>query len=139
MVGRLVEEQQLRLAEKYLCQLHTHLPAVAELIHGTGHVLMVEAETHEDLLRLAFYGMSAYECQPLVECAHTLTKLLVAITFIISALRELILQLGQFFLNLMIFLECRHRLFEDCLFGIYVLFLWEVAYCDVIRHHNVTV
>ena len=54
---------------------------------------MVEAEANKNLLRLTFNGMAANESQALVQGAHLLAKLLIAIAFIISALSELILQL----------------------------------------------
>ena len=77
MVGRFVEEQQLRFTEKYLSEFHAHLPSVAELSHRTLHVVVFETETNEDLLSLAFYGMTAHERQTLVEMTHLLAETLI--------------------------------------------------------------
>ena len=139
MVGRLVEKQQFRLAEQDFRQFHAHLPAVAELVHLTQHVFMVETQSDEDTFGLAFCRMTSDEGETLVESTHPFTEFLIAIAFIISALREFILQLSQFFLNLMILLECRHRLLKNRLRGMDVLFLRQVADSDVIRHNHVAV
>ena len=50
MVGRLVEQQQVRLAEQEPRQRHAHRPAAAERVHRALEVGHLEAEPHEDRL-----------------------------------------------------------------------------------------
>ena len=50
VVGRLVEEEEVGLAQEELGQFDAHLPAAAELGHGAGEVAMAESESEEHLL-----------------------------------------------------------------------------------------
>ena len=54
VVGRLVEQQQVRLAQQQLGQRDAHLPAARKLVGGAGHVRLVEAQAEEHAVRLAF-------------------------------------------------------------------------------------
>ena len=54
VVGRLVEQQQVRLAQEQLGQRDAHLPAARELVGGARHVRLVEAQAEEHAVRLAF-------------------------------------------------------------------------------------
>ena len=83
--------------------------------------------------------MSAYQGQTFVESAHLLAKFLIAFALIIGTLREFILQLGQMFLNLMVLFESRHSFVEHGFGGMYILFLRQVAYGNIVRHHHVAV
>ena len=54
VVGRLVEQQQVRLAQQQLGQRDAHLPAARELVGGARHVRLVKAQAEKHAVRLAF-------------------------------------------------------------------------------------
>ncbi len=54
MVGRLVQQQQVRLLRQQPGQVRPHHPAAAHLARGPVEILVAEAEAGEDLAGLGF-------------------------------------------------------------------------------------
>jgi hypothetical protein len=66
MVGRLVQQQQVRLLRQQTGQVRAHHPAAAHLARGPVGILFAEAEAGEDLLGLGFETIAAQFIEPVV-------------------------------------------------------------------------
>ena len=66
MVGRLVQQQQVRLLRQQPRQVRAHDPAAAHLARGPVEILFAEAQAGEDLLGLGFEPVAAQLVEPVV-------------------------------------------------------------------------
>ena len=72
VVGRFVQQQQVRLGEQRGGQGHPHAPPARELRHRAGEVIVREAEAGENFRRPARRAVGADFRQPTVDVAHPL-------------------------------------------------------------------
>ena len=61
MVGRLVEQQEVGVAQQQFSQLHAHLPSTAEHCHRAAEVAVLEAQAQQHLLSLLLPACTAEE------------------------------------------------------------------------------
>ena len=88
VVGRLVEQKQIRLHEQKLGQLHAHLPTATEFAHLAGHVGHFEPQTLQDPVGLFLGACSPNGVQTFVGVAEFLDELGVAVAFVVGALSD---------------------------------------------------
>ena len=74
MVGRLVQQQQVRLLRQQPGQVRPHHPAAAHLARGPVEILVAEAEPGEDLLGLGFETIAAQLVEPVVHVVMDLLR-----------------------------------------------------------------
>ena len=73
VVGRLVQQQQVRLLRQQPRQVRAHHPAAAHLARGPVEILLAEAQPGEDLLGLGFEPVAAQFIEPVM---HVVVDLL---------------------------------------------------------------
>ena len=74
MVGRLVQQQQVRLLRQQPGQVRPHHPAAAHLARGPVEILLAEAEAGEDLLGLGFEAIAAQLVEPVMHVVMDLLR-----------------------------------------------------------------
>ena len=77
VVGRLVQQEDVRTFQQDLSQFDTHTPTTTELARLAGEVGADESETQERLLHLALEVVHAHHVQALVGVREALYQLLV--------------------------------------------------------------
>ncbi len=73
-VGRLVQQQQVRLGEQRRGQRRAHAPAAGELGHRPGRSAWREPQAHQDLRRLGRRGVGADLGEAIVDVGHPLRR-----------------------------------------------------------------
>ena len=66
MVGRLVEEQDIRLGKQNLRQFDAHIPSLAECLCRTGKFLILESQTHQSPFSLNFRRVRLHHRKPVI-------------------------------------------------------------------------
>ena len=112
MVGRLVEQEQLRLAQEQLGQGDAHLPAAGKLAAVAVEVGRGEAEAAEDHLRAALEVVAAVGI-PRLAGGGIRGHQGVVLRMIRSGVREIRLQPGAFIRDAVNVLEGGHRFGQD--------------------------
>ncbi len=127
VVGGLVEEQQIRMAQEQLGKRNAHLPAARELRTRAVEVVRVKAKTREDLLRVAFQLVAAQVFKAVLNVA-VLFKQCINVAAGFGDLSNLELKLLSAFPHLGDLVRRGDDLFEDGGIACEVGFLLQVTY-----------
>ena len=98
MVGRLVEQQHVRLLKQNLRKLDAHSPTARELIGRTVEVCSEETETRQRALNLSLIVIAAHHHVALMLLSEFLHKSHIRLRLIVGALCQLAVQ----FINLLL-------------------------------------
>ena len=72
VVGRLVEQEHVRLAEQDLRELDAHIPALGEGLGQPAELVVQEAQTQQGPARLDLGRLGMAHFQPVIQAGHTL-------------------------------------------------------------------
>ena len=100
MVGRLIEEEHIRLLEQDLCQLDTHTPSTGELPGRTVEIFTGETQTAQGSLNLSLVVFTAHHHVALVLLGELLHQLGIALALVVSAVGHFLLHLVEARLHL---------------------------------------
>ena len=136
MVGRLVQEQHVRLGKENLCQLYAHVPALAEGLRRPLQLIVAEAQTHQSAFRKHLRGLAAHIAEMVVDLVHPDYELLICLGLIVAPFGELIRYVGQFVLHCEYVGEGGHCLVYDAAAAVVLHYLGQVTYFQVAGHGN---
>ena len=74
MIRRLVQQQQIRISEKYLGETCAHHPTAAELAHRTSKIALLNTQPRKNRLRLVLTVATACRLQLLVQRRHAIQQ-----------------------------------------------------------------
>ena len=134
VVRRFVEQQQVRVAQQNLRQLHAHLPAAAELPHLAVHVFRGKAKSLEDALYLFLERGSADQVEPFVRVGQIFDEPRILHGFIVRPFTEFA---GEFFdepFEVLGLIERARSFLEDGGLLVVLHFLGQVADAVALRH-----
>ena len=139
MVGRLIEQQHIRLLQQNLGQLDAHAPSSGELTGRSLEILAGETESAQGSLYLSLVVFAAHHHVALVLLGELLHQLGIAFALIVSAVGHLLLHLVEACLHLGIVGESLSGFLLHG--GIILQFhhLWQVADGGFVRdsHHTI--
>ena len=92
MVGRLVEQEDVRTAQQQFGQLDAHAPAAAELACGTVKIITAESQTQQSLLEFRLIIAAAHHLIALALTGKAVYESMILLTLIIRALHHLVVQ-----------------------------------------------
>ena len=136
MVGGLVEQQHLGLAQQYFGQFNAHAPAARELFRGPLKILARKAQTRERAFDFGLIVVAPQQQIAFVLLREALHQLRISLALIIGALHHLLLHgfqrrvqlrlLGKGFAGLLahggVVLQLHH--------------LWQIAHRHIVGHSN---
>ena len=129
VVGRLVEQQQVGVAQQQLRERDAHLPAAREVAGGLVEVLDGEAETREDLPGARLELVAAEALEAVLRRAVALEQAVELVSG--GGLGDLALELAHAALHLLHLVGGVHHLGKRALLAREVGLLLEVAHRDV--------
>ena len=100
VVGRLIEEEYIRLLEQDLCQLDTHTPSTGELPGRTVEIFTGETQTAQGSLNLSLVVFTAHHHVALVLLGEFLHELGIALALVVGAVGHFLLHLVEARLHL---------------------------------------
>ena len=110
MVGRLVQQQDIRLAEQELGKLDTHAPSPAELGGRPVEILTAKSQADQRPFQLGMVIVSAHHLEMFRQMRDTVYEVLIRFRFIICPLGQLLVQPFYLLFHLMDMLESAFRL-----------------------------
>ena len=111
MVGRLVQQQDIRLAEQELGKLDTHAPSPAELGGRPVEILTAKSQADQRPFQLGMVVVSTHHLEMFRQMRDTVYEVLIRFRFIICPLDQLLVQPFYLLFHLMDMLEGMFRLF----------------------------
>ncbi len=101
MIRGLIEQQHLRTTEQQLRQFDSHTPTSTELRCIAVEIFPVETETDQRTLQFRLIIGSTQKLELFGEMGKAFDDLLIGIGFVVGALSQLIVQVGNLLLHLM--------------------------------------
>ena len=100
VVGRLIEEEHIRLLEQDLCQLDTHTPSTGELPGRTVEIFTDKTQTAQRALYLSLVVFTAHHHIAIMFLGEFLHELGIALALVVSAVSHFLLHLVEARLHL---------------------------------------
>ncbi len=126
VVGRLVEQQQVRLGQQQLGQRDAHLPAAAELVRLARPVFLAESEAGEHAAHLCVERVAVERVKALLEHRVAFRRGLVLLARVVEY-GQLPGEMLDFLFHLAQFVEDGEALFKDGATGERKAFLRQIA------------
>ena len=133
VVGGLVEEEDVGLAEQYLRQLDAHAPATGELPRGAVEIGALEAQARQRALHLGLILLATHHLEAFLLLGEAGDELHVAVALVVGALSHLLLHTAQLSLNLRPTGKGLAGLLQDGGVVGELHDLWQIAYLAVVR------
>ena len=136
VVGRLIEQQHVRMLQEELGQFDAHAPAARELTRGTVEILPGKAQSLQGALQFSLVIHPAHHLQMVVEVGVALHQLHVVITLVVSSLQHLLVECFQLGLHPMKVGKGLFSLFPHRLPVTQHHDLWQVSHRGLLGHGN---
>ena len=138
MVGRLVEQEQIRPAKQNLRKFNAHIPTLGESLGRSSQFIFTEAQAEQGPAGLHLGRFAMGGSQAVIEVGQTLCELEVGIRLIVSPFPELASDFFYFSLLLPLNGERAHSLFQHGSAVVVLHDLRQVAYGQMIGLVNVS-
>ena len=113
VVGRLVKQQHVWMAQKQFGKFHAHTPAAAELTGGAVKVIAAESQTQQGLLQFCLVIAATHHLVALALTGKAVDKGVILLTLVIGTLHHLVVQALYLLLELMYILKGSLGLLTD--------------------------
>ena len=131
VVGRLVEQQYVRVLQQQFGKLYAHAPSAAELACGAFEVFASESETLQGAFNLCLIVAATHHCILFVEMSVVLYKFVVALALVVGALCKFVVHLFEPCLHFVYMCESEFCLFIYSASVNVMHHLWQVTDCKL--------
>ena len=133
MIGRLVQQKDIRLGKKDFGQFDTHVPALAESFGGPVQFFIFEAEAHKRPLCLYPRIFRPGHRKTVIYFVEPDYEIMIFPALIIFPLRKFIGDVFKLRLHFKHLSKRRHCLINDRLSAMMLHNLWQISYLDTGR------